>query len=101
MISHKDIEHLKDLARVEFGERETNGLLKDLDSILGYIDTLKEANIDNVEETTHALDIKNIVRADKSIDTGEDEEEYTKEARSIIDSFPEKEKTHLKVKAIF
>lgn len=99
MISRKDIEHLKDLARVEFGERETDALLKDLDAILGYMDTLKEVNVDNVQEMTHALDMQNVVRADTAIDSKD--AEYTDEARAIIDAFPENEETYLKVKAIF
>ncbi|MEK9175518.1 MAG: Asp-tRNA(Asn)/Glu-tRNA(Gln) amidotransferase subunit GatC [Patescibacteria group bacterium] len=99
MISKNDIAHLKDLARVEFGEHETDALARDMDAILDYMSALKEANIDNVQEMTHAFDIQNIVRVDQSVDGIK--EEYTKKARSIIDAFPEKEKTYLKVKAIF
>ena len=45
MISKGDIEHLKNLARVEFDEKETETLAKDLNSILGYMEILKEADI--------------------------------------------------------
>jgi len=43
MISKDDMEHLKGLARVEFDEKETESLAKDLNAILGYVDMLKGA----------------------------------------------------------
>lgn len=99
MISHKDIEHLKDLARVEFDAEETDNLAKDLDSILNYVATLSEANIDNVPEMTRAFEMTNVVRKDE--DVASSDKEYSDEARAIIDSFPEKEESYLKVNAIF
>jgi len=67
MISKEEIEHLKDLARVEFGAKETEKLAKDLDEILEYIDQLKKADVSNAPEMTHALEgVKNIVRKDEN-----------------------------------
>ncbi len=99
MISKNDIEHLKDLARVEFGENETDALLCDMDAILDYVTTLKEANVDNVQEMTHAFDMQNVVRVDEYIDPTTNEAK--EKIRAIIEAFPEKDDTHLKVKAIF
>lgn len=99
MISEIDIEHLKDLARVEFGELETGALIYDMSSILDYVATLKEANVENVPEMTHALDMQNIVRSDENIDFTN---EVAKEKiDAIIKAFPEKDEAYLKVKAIF
>ncbi|KKS96813.1 hypothetical protein A3B05_00885 [Candidatus Giovannonibacteria bacterium RIFCSPLOWO2_01_FULL_43_160] len=92
MISKEEIEHLKDLARVEFGAKETEKLAKDLDEILEYIDQLKKADVSNAPEMTHALEgVKNIVRKDEN-------NKYNSE--DLIGAFPEKENSYLKVKAI-
>ncbi len=100
MISSSDIEHLKDLARVEFDEKETEALKGDLNAILGYIDQLKEADVSGVPEMTHALEgVTNVMRADNIAEKKEAEHE-SEEARAVIDAFPERQGTYLKVKAI-
>ena len=97
MISKKEIEHLKDLARVYFSEKETEKLAKDLGEILGYVEQLKEADISGVPEMTHAQEgVKNVFR--------KDEGEFHPLAPSLKDAFPEKNETkhgiYLKVKSI-
>ncbi len=95
MISKEEIEHLKDLARAEFSEKETERLARDLEDILGYIDTLKEADISNISEMTHSVDIKNIFRKDEAkFSFG------SSIAEELIEAFPEKEGDYLKVKSI-
>ena len=94
-ITKKDVEHLKKLARVEFGEKETEELVADLGNILGFVEQLKEVDISNLPETTHATDLKNIFRADEN--PREFDEEYIVK---LISRFPKKEKTYLKVKAV-
>lgn len=95
MITKKDIEHLKKLARVEFGDAETEALTGDLERILGFVEQLKEADISNVSETTHAADLKNVFRKDENpLEFDE------KLLQNLISAFPEKEKTYLKVKAV-
>ena len=91
MISEEDIEHLKDLARVEFGKKETEKLAHDLGAILGYVDKLKEADVSGAEEMTHSVDLKNVFRRD---------EERGRVISELIDAFPEKENDYLRVKSI-
>lgn len=108
MISKDDIEHLKDLARVEFGEKETEKLAKDLGDILGYMEQLKGVDVSNVLEMTHALEgAKNIFRKDsaESQRRGTAEPEAQSQlARELINAFPKKQDaghgTYLKVKSI-
>lgn len=93
MISKEEIEHLKDLARVEFGAKETEKLAKDLGEILGYVDELKKVDVSGVAEMTHALEgVKNIMRSDS--------DKKSKLASGLTDAFPEKENNYLKVQAI-
>lgn len=99
MISKDEIEHLKDLARVEFGAKETEKLAKDLGEILGYVEWLKEVDVSNVPEMTHALEVvKNVMRRDGEPKTD------PQLARDLIDAFPEKADLghgiYLKVKSI-
>ncbi len=113
MISKEDIKHLKNLARVEFGEEETKKLAKDLGDILGYIDVLKEADVSGAVEMTHSVDLKNVYRTDAFAESpvaagaaglnSNDPDKYDT-AKELIDAFPAKEDfghgTYLKVKPI-
>jgi|SRR3989344_1041038 len=107
-ITEKDIEHLKYLARLpasagasqcgEFGAGETQKLAHDLGSILEYADTLNEADVSGVVETTHAVaGMKNVFRADAPVNKGGS-------AEDIIGAFPDKHDaghgTYLKVRSI-
>lgn len=110
MISKDDIEHLKGLARVEFGEKETEKLATDLGDILGYIDILKEADVLGVSESAYSTDLKNVFRKDEEAarlpagEAGDVEANKYDTAGELIKSFPEKaggeHGTYLKVKAI-
>jgi|SRR3989338_7197994 len=94
-ITKKDIEHLKKLARVEFGEKETEALAGDLEKILSYVEMLKEVDVSGVSEMTNTAGAHNIFRADKNpLEFNE------KLLGNLIGAFPEKEKTYLKVKAV-
>lgn len=104
MISEEEIEHLKDLARVEFGEKETEKLAKDLGEILGYVETLKEVDVSSVAEMTHALEsMKNVFRKDSAESPLRGAAELNRQSEltsDLINAFPEKEKNYLKVKSI-
>ncbi len=93
MISKAEIEHLKDLARVEFGAKETEKLAKDLGEILSYVDKLKSIDVSSIPEMTHALGgVKNIMRLDS--------DKKSELSKKLVDAFPEKENNYLKVQAI-
>ena len=49
MVTDKDVSYVADLAHLELTEDERVRMLKDLNSILGYIDNLNELNTTNVE----------------------------------------------------
>lgn len=93
-LSSSQVEHLKKLARVEFGEKETEDLAGDLAGILGFVEQLKEIDVGGAEEV-YAGAQKNIFRADENpLEFNE------KLLGNLIGAFPEKEKTYLKVKAV-
>ena len=88
MISKDDIKHLKELSRVEFDEKETEALMRDMDAILGYVNKLSEVDVSNVPETTHAVDVVNIMRSDDGLAVDQNTER-------VVESFPEKEGNYL------
>jgi len=45
----KDIEKLAELAKIELTEEEKKSLQKDMDSILGYVDQIKQARVEDIE----------------------------------------------------
>jgi len=94
-LGSSQVEHLKKLARVEFGEKETEALAGDLERILAYIESLKEVDVSNVLEMTHVAGAYNVFRADENpLEFNE------KSLGNLIGAFPKKEKTYLKVKAV-
>jgi aspartyl-tRNA(Asn)/glutamyl-tRNA(Gln) amidotransferase subunit C len=49
MVSEKDVSYVAELAHLELTEDERGRMLKDLNSILGYIDRLNQLDTSNVE----------------------------------------------------
>jgi aspartyl-tRNA(Asn)/glutamyl-tRNA(Gln) amidotransferase subunit C len=49
MVTDKDVSYVAELAHLELSEDERTRMLKDLNSILGYIDNLNELDTANVE----------------------------------------------------
>lgn len=49
MVSEKDVAYVADLAHLELTEEERARMLRDLNSILGYIDRLNELDTSGVE----------------------------------------------------
>ena len=49
MVSEEDVRYVAELAHLELTEEERRRMLKDLNSILGYIDRLNELDTSNVE----------------------------------------------------
>src|SRR3989344_5662422 len=66
MISKEEIKKLAELARIHLTESEEKKLAADLQNILGYVDKLKEVDVSNVPEMTHAINVRNIFRADET-----------------------------------
>jgi aspartyl-tRNA(Asn)/glutamyl-tRNA(Gln) amidotransferase subunit C len=63
-ISHDEIKHVAQLARLELSPAEVESMAEHLDRILGYVDKLSEIDTEGVKPTTHALSICNAFRED-------------------------------------
>ncbi len=63
-ISKDDVIKVAELARLEFGEEELEKFTEQLGKILTYIEKLNELDTENVEPTSHVLDIATPLRED-------------------------------------
>ena len=79
----KSLLKLGKLARISISEDKLNNLSKDLNSILEFVDQLKEINTDQVDPTSNSLNQKLEVRDDK-VDT-------KNSAEDVLENAPEKE----------
>jgi len=64
-----DISRLVKLARIELKPDEELRLAPQLGEVLGYVDKLKELNVDDVEPTAHASPLSNVLRKDELADS--------------------------------
>ena len=95
MLSKEETEHIAKLARLGLGEEEIAKYQKDLSAILGYVDKLKEVDIEGVAPFTHSIDISNVLRPDSKIDRTKEE------LCKLKGQMPEAKDGYLKVKSIF
>ena len=79
----KSLLKLGKLARISISDDKLNNLSKDLNSILEFVDQLKEIKTDQVDPTSNSLNQKLEVRDDK-VDT-------KNSAEDILGNAPEKE----------
>lgn len=55
-VTEKDVDYVADLANLELSEQERKGMLRDLNSILDYVDRLNELDTANVPPMAQVSD---------------------------------------------
>ena len=60
-----DVKYVAHLARISLSPDEEQKLSAQLGNILGYIEKLKEVNVEGVEPTAHAFPLVNVTRPDE------------------------------------
>ena len=93
MVTIKELEHLAVLARIKLSEEDKQSLVKEFDSILGYIDQLKKVDV-SIDSSGRVGSVKNILRADQAIQISPDDREH------ILDEAPDREGDFVAVKKI-
>ena len=66
MVTKEEVLHVAKLAKLEFNDEELDTLTTELNSVIGYVDQLKEVNVDNVqplENLNEAME-ENALRSD-------------------------------------
>lgn len=64
IVSVDDVRKVAKLARLAIPEEKLPDFTKKLESILEYVDTLSEVNVEGVEPTSHAIRMSNVLRED-------------------------------------
>ena len=65
MIERKDVEHVARLARLALSDAELERMREQLNGILSYIDKLNALDTRDVEPTSHAVPMVNVMREDE------------------------------------
>jgi aspartyl/glutamyl-tRNA(Asn/Gln) amidotransferase C subunit len=91
-ISEKDIENLANLARISLSEGEKRSLVKDIDSILAYVDQIKSAPVGDFKPEPGA--VRNVMRGDGVVNTSAEDREL------LLNEVPQREGDYVAVKKI-
>jgi aspartyl-tRNA(Asn)/glutamyl-tRNA(Gln) amidotransferase subunit C len=67
MIKIEELEHLANLARIHLDEDDKKSLIKEFDSILGYVDQLKKVDV-SLDAEGRVGAVKNVMRNDVAHD---------------------------------
>jgi len=93
MITEKELEHLAVLARIELTEADKKSLIKEFDSILGYIDQLKKVQI-SMDDSARVGAVKNAMREDSA------EPASAEDRERLLNESPDREGNFVAVKKI-
>jgi|ERR1700677_2108427 aspartyl-tRNA(Asn)/glutamyl-tRNA(Gln) amidotransferase subunit C len=61
-----NIKYVAHLARIALTPDEEKTLAAQLESVLGYVEKLRQLDVSNVEPTAHAVPLINVTRADET-----------------------------------
>ncbi len=64
-VTIKDVEHIAELARLRFNEKELDNFTHQLNEILSYVEKLNELDTENVEPLSHPVENSNVFRDDE------------------------------------
>ncbi|MFA6404854.1 MAG: Asp-tRNA(Asn)/Glu-tRNA(Gln) amidotransferase subunit GatC [Candidatus Paceibacterota bacterium] len=93
MITVKEIEYLAGLARIKLSKDDEKSLVKEFDSILGYIDQLKKVEV-STDVSSRVGMVKNVMREDKALPISLENREQ------LLDEAPDREGDFIAVKKI-
>jgi aspartyl-tRNA(Asn)/glutamyl-tRNA(Gln) amidotransferase subunit C len=64
VIEREQVLHVAKLARLGLSEEEVGTMAGELSGILEHVDRIAELDLDDVEPTTHVVELENVLRAD-------------------------------------
>ncbi|MCA9332548.1 Asp-tRNA(Asn)/Glu-tRNA(Gln) amidotransferase subunit GatC [Candidatus Saccharibacteria bacterium] len=92
-LSKEDVLKLARLAKLHLSDDEVEEFRKEISSILGYVEQLREINLENVKPTYQVTGLTNVMRSDDIINYGQNQIELLKNA-------PQSESGQIKVRKI-
>ncbi|HVO73510.1 MAG TPA: Asp-tRNA(Asn)/Glu-tRNA(Gln) amidotransferase subunit GatC [Ignavibacteriaceae bacterium] len=85
-VTIKDVEHIAELARLKFNEKEIENFTWQLNEILTYMEKLNQLDTENVEPLSHPVEGSDFFREDE-VKPGADREEALKNAPDKDEEF--------------
>jgi aspartyl-tRNA(Asn)/glutamyl-tRNA(Gln) amidotransferase subunit C len=65
VIEREQVQHVARLARLRLSEEELGRMAGELSGILGHVDRIGELDLNDVEPTSHVVELENVLRADE------------------------------------
>lgn len=65
-LTREDVKKVAVLARLKLSEAEIDSLTTQMGKILGFVESLNEVQTDGVEPMVHAMELRNVFRADEA-----------------------------------
>jgi aspartyl-tRNA(Asn)/glutamyl-tRNA(Gln) amidotransferase subunit C len=65
MIDREQVLHVARLARLLLTDEEVTRMSSELSTILDHIEKISELDLENVEPTSHVVEVENVLRADE------------------------------------
>ena len=64
MIDREQVLHVARLARLRLSDEEVERMSRELSTILDHIEKIEELDLDDVEPTSHVVEVENVLRED-------------------------------------
>jgi aspartyl-tRNA(Asn)/glutamyl-tRNA(Gln) amidotransferase subunit C len=64
-IDRKAVDHVARLARLDLSDEERERMSVELAQILAHAEAIQELDLDDIEPTSHALPLRNVMRPDE------------------------------------
>lgn len=64
-ITESDVRHIATLSRLKLTDDEVHEFAAELGAILGYVRQLEEVDVDGIEPTAYAVDLRDVLRDDE------------------------------------
>ena len=93
MITVQELEKLAVLARIKLTPEDKKSLIKEFDSILGYVDQIKKVNV-SMDAEGRVGAVKNVMRPDVVVNTAPEDRER------LLNEAPDREGDFIAVKKI-
>jgi len=65
VIDREQVLHVARLARLALSEEEVETMARELSGILEHVDRIAQLDLDEVEPTSHVVDLENVLRPDE------------------------------------
>lgn len=99
MITHSEINHLANLARLGLSESEKESLAVDLASILEYVKQLQGADVSEIELMNGGSQEVNKLREDNILEYWE--EEKALRAKKLLEAASDKKDNYVRIPEVF